>query len=329
MRTNHEVAEASDWPTLDVIVVNWNTGDQLRTCLASLTNARHDAFYIGNVFVVDNASSDGSANGLDELDLPLTVLRNKENRGFAAACNQAAAASRSRYILFLNPDTRVTTDSILRPVEFLEKPSNGRVGIVGIQLLNDQGTVSLTCARFLTAGMILRKMIGLDYVPPFLWTPHFMVDWDHKTTRQVDHVMGAFFLVRNHLFQELGGFDERFFVYLEDLDFSLRAKAAGFETFYLAGATAYHKGGGATAQVKATSLYYALASRILYGYKHFGRGVGTLLAIGTLFFEPFSRVAVAIARRSPSQVRDTLKAYSLLWRALPRGLVVTGSPDAI
>jgi len=145
-----------------------------------------------------------------------------------------------------------------------------------------------------------------------------MVDWDHKTNRVVDHVMGAFYLVRRDLFERLGGFDERFFVYLEDLDFSLRAKQAGFDSFYLAEAQVFHRGGGVTHQIKATSLCYALTSRILYGYKHFDRAVATLLTLGTLVLEPISRLAFAAMRRSPAQAADTIKAYGLLWRVLTR-----------
>jgi N-acetylglucosaminyl-diphospho-decaprenol L-rhamnosyltransferase len=321
--------ERPNAPSVDVVIVNWNAGRQLRTCLESLVSARRPGFLLRQVAVVDNGSSDGSANDLGDLDLPLTIIRNKNNLGFAAACNQAAAHSGADYLLFLNPDTRVMEDSISRPIRFLEQGENQRTGIVGVQLLNDRGEVTPTCARFLTPGMIFRKMIGLEYFPRTPWKPHFMVDWDHQTNRKVDHVMGAFFLVRTKLFQQLGRFDERFFVYLEDLDFSLRATRAGFDTFFLADTRIYHTGGGASRQIKATSLYYSLTSRILYGYKHFNGWTAGLLALGTLLVEPFSRIGLALARRSPAQVADTLKAYALLWRALPRVLTVSGRPDTV
>ncbi len=96
-----------------------------------------------------------------------------------------------------------------------------------------------------------------------------MLDWDHRQNREVDHAMGSFFLVRNILFKKLQGFDERYFVYLEDLDFSLRAKQAGFVSYYFTDAAAYHKGGGTSEQIKARRLFYSLHSRILYWYKHF------------------------------------------------------------
>jgi len=151
-----------------------------------------------------------------------------------------------------------------------------------------------------------------------------MVEWNHRQSREVDQVMGAFFLVRRSVFEALGGFDERFFVYFEEVDLSLRARALGCRTFYLSTVQAYHHGSGRVRKrMQATRLFYSLRSRILYAYKHFNPGTATLVTLGTLFVEPVSRLAVAIARRSPSQLAETLKAYALLWRAIPTRLRVT------
>ena len=320
-------AASSANPTLVVVVVNWNTGAQIRECLQSITTTLRNGFVLDQVIVVDNASSDGSADGLAGMNLPLVIVRNRTNRGFAAACNQAARMSGAQYILFLNPDTRLLAQSLSTPIKFLQGPDNEQIGIVGIQLLDDQGVVTPTCARFLTPGMVLRKMIGLEHLPRSMWASHFMAEWDHRTSRTVDHVMGAFFLVRKALFARLGGFDERFFVYLEDLDFSLRAKQAGFDSHYLADAQMYHKGGGATSQIRARSLYYALSSRILYCYKHFHRWTATALTLGTLFVEPFARIAFAAVRGSRSQVMQTIRAYAMIWEALPRRFADDRSED--
>jgi GT2 family glycosyltransferase len=305
-------------PTLDIIVVNYNAGGQLRACLESIPTARTCGFDLARVVVVDNASTDGSANGLEPLPVPLTLVRNATNRGFAAACNQAAASSTATYLLFLNPDTRLFADSLARPVWFLEAPANRHIGIVGVQLLDEHGVVTPTCARFLTPAMIARKMVGLEHLTRGVWTPHVMVDWDHRSNRVVDHVMGAFFLVRRETFDRLGRFDERFFVYLEDLDFSLRAKQAGVDSYYLADTQIYHRGGGVSHRIKARSLQYALTSRLRYGYKHFNRGVAVLLALGTFTIEPIARLAFALLRGSPEQLADTLKAYAMLWSATLR-----------
>jgi GT2 family glycosyltransferase len=269
------------------------------------------------VYVIDNASSDESACGLDDLPLTLVCMRNTTNRGFAAACNQAAADSTAAYLLFLNPDTVLASDSLSVPVAFMELSPNADVGIVGVQLVENQGIVSRSCARFLTPAMIIRRMIGLDRVLESRFPSHFMTEWDHRDTRAVDHVTGAFFLVRRDVFHSLGGFDERFFMYLEDLDFSLRAKRAGWRTFYLTSTTVYHRGGGTSEQIKSKRLYYALRSRVAYAYKHFNRLTATWVTLATLILEPVTRLVRAMVRGSIAEALHTIRAYALLWRALP------------
>jgi N-acetylglucosaminyl-diphospho-decaprenol L-rhamnosyltransferase len=302
---------------LDIIIINWNSGTQLRRCLESVAAADRRGFELRRVSVVDNASSDQSACALGDLPLPLVCVRNTTNRGFAAACNQAAVDSPATYLLFLNPDTVVAADSLRTPVAFLERSDNATVGIAGVQLVEKDGVVSRSCARFLTPGMIIRKMLGLDRVLASRFPSQFMADWDHRDSREVDHVTGAFFLVRREVFRSLGGFDERFFVYLEDLDFSLRAKRAGWRTYYLTSSAAYHRGGGTSEQIKARRLYYALRSRVLYAYKHFNWFTATVVTLATLVLEFVTRLVRAIARGSLTEMLDTARAYALLWTALP------------
>lgn len=304
--------------SLDIIIVNWNAGQQLRDCVDSIGTVDRDDFELGRVVVVDNASWDGSADELKDMGLPLTVLRNTENRGFAAACNQGAKGSEADYLLFLNPDTRLFSDSLNKPLAFIEQPDNQNIGIVGIQLVDSKGRVSRTCARFPTPIRFFAKMLGLDRLFPHSFPSHVMTEWAHGESCEVDHVIGAFFLVRRSLFEELKGFDQRFFVYLEDLDFSFRARQRGWRIFYLATAQAYHLGGGTSGQAKATRLFYSLRSRILYGYKHFRWWAATGLMLGTLFVEPLARIGFAIAKTSPAQLQETLKGYLLLWQNLPR-----------
>jgi N-acetylglucosaminyl-diphospho-decaprenol L-rhamnosyltransferase len=303
-------------PTLDVILVNWNAGDQLRRCLATIPS-HPEGFHLNRVVVVDNGSSDGSITALDGLGLPLTILANTENRGFAAACNQGAAGSGATYLLFLNPDTRLEGDSLSTPLAFMEQSAHAEVGVCGIRLVDDDGMAGRSCTRFPTPAHFVSKMLGLDRLSPRRFPTHFMEEWDHSDSRDVDHVMGAFYLIRGGLFQQVGGFDERFFVYLEDLDLSLRVHQAGYRIHYLAEARAFHKGGGSSEQVKARRLFYSLRSRILYGFKHFHWGTAMLLMGGTLLLEPWSRLALAAARRSPSAAMETLGGFAALWRAWP------------
>jgi GT2 family glycosyltransferase len=150
-----------------------------------------------------------------------------------------------------------------------------------------------------------------------------MDDWDHGSTRDVDHVIGAFYVIRRALFEAMRGFDAgRFFVYLEDLDLSLRVRRAGWRSVFLAeeGAPArvFHQGGGTSEQVKAHRLSYALHSRIRYGYKHFGWPAATVLLLATLLAEPAARLGLALSRRSWKEAGETVVGYALLWRALLR-----------
>lgn len=305
-------------PNLDIIIVNWNAGNQLYECLKSIEAAHRDGFKLSRVVVVDNASTDGSADDcLDNMDLPLVIIRNAQNLGFAAACNQGATGSIADYLLFLNPDTKLFPESLSIPIRFMEQPENAKIGICGIQLVDNQGEVTRTCARFPTPSMFFSKMFGLNTLFPRYFPSHFMSEWDHCKTCEVDQVIGAFFLIRRKLFETIGEFDEHFFVYFEEVDLSYRIHNAGWKTIYLADAKAYHKGGGTSEQVKATRMFYSLRSRIIYGYKHFGWISATLLTAGTLFLETFSRLALAIARRSNREVQETIKGYGMLWCAMP------------
>jgi hypothetical protein len=304
-------------PRLDIVMVNWNSGTQLRKCLESIAVAKQDNYRLSRVVVVDNASVDASAEGFGNLDFQLEVIRNRTNCGFAAACNQGARESSSDYLLFLNPDTRLFEDSLDKPITFMEDPSNRKVGIVGIQLIDDRGEAHRSCTRFPKPRHFLAQMLGLDRLFPQHFPSHFMTTWDHRESRAVDHVMGAFYLIRRRLFESLKGFDERFFVYLEDLDLSYRAYQAGWHSFYLAEIKAYHKGGGTSEQIKSVRLFYSLRSRILYGFKHFRRWTASGLMLGTLFLEPLIRSSWSLARFTLRELSETMQAYWMLWRGIP------------
>jgi N-acetylglucosaminyl-diphospho-decaprenol L-rhamnosyltransferase len=305
-------------PTIDIILVNWNAGGQIQECLLSLSQATQRGYGLGQVIVVDNASSDGSANGLSCLGLPLTVIQNSSNRGFAAACNQGAAGSTADYLLFLNPDTKILPDSLTKSVECMANPENSDVGILGVQLLEEGGEISRSCSRFPTTKSFISKMLGLNRFFPRWFPDQFYLEWDHLHSRQVEQVMGAYFFVRDSVFKQVGGFDERFFLYFEEVDLSLRVRQAGWFTYYLATAQCSHTGGGSSRQVRARRLFYVLQSRILYGFKNFGIVSAAALLLATLLIEPVSRLVQAIFQGSLAQIREVFQGYLLLWRSLPR-----------
>ena len=159
---------------------------------------------------------------------------------------------------------------------------------------------------------------GMNRLPGFEKMNLHMSDWAHDKTQTVDHVIGAFYLIRRNLFESLQGFDERFFVYLEDLDLSLRVKNAGYRSVFLAEAQAFHAGGGTSQQVKARRLFYFLRSRLLYASKHFSWLAALSVTLVTFLLEPLSRSALALSRLSWTNFKETWSAYGLLLRWLPQ-----------
>jgi len=299
-------------PRLHIVIVNWNSGELLRRCLESISGAQTRLYRLERITVIDNASDDGSARDLSFSALPLEVVYNQVNRGYAAACNQGAAGSNADYLLFLNPDVRLFAESISAPLAFLEEPRNCKIAILGIRLFDDTGVLQRSCARFPTAGCMLGQSLGLDRVFPRLVAPHFMREWAHDETRAVDQVMGAYFLVRREAYMALGGFDERFFVYFDDVDLCLRVQERGWQTVYFADAAAVHVGCGTTASVPSRRLFYSLRSRVLFARKHFGAGGQALVLLGTVLFEPWARIMRAVWRGSAQEVRDVVGAMTLL-----------------
>jgi N-acetylglucosaminyl-diphospho-decaprenol L-rhamnosyltransferase len=307
---------------VDVVIVNWNAGRHLRECLESFSGVADDKVALHRIVVVDNGSTDGSLQQLDHLfdKLPLTLIRNTENRGFGVACNQGAAGSTADFLLFLNPDTRLIGGALEKPVVFFSTPDSQRVGIVGIQLVDAAGQVARSCARRPTAIAMMGRSFGLDRILPSCVPPHFLSEWPHDATRTVDQVMGAFFMIRRSLFEALGGFDERFFVYFEDLDLSLRASELGWRSVYLATARAFHRGQGTTDAVKSRRLFYYYRSEILFAFKHFTWAAAVLVAATTLLVEPTTRTLAALISGRLADAPDILRGFAMLWADLPNML---------
>ena len=299
--------------SIAIVIVNWNSGHQLRASIDSIT--RYAQGLTHQTIVVDNGSSDGSDSSAEGLT-DVILIRAGVNLGFGKACNLGAQHSKSDYLLFLNPDAGLYADTLPKTLAYMQEPANAKVGICGVQLIDEAGNISRHCARFPSAGGLIANAFGLDRLFPRLG--HVMAEWDHAQVCEVDHVIGAFFLIRRELFDALSGFDERFFMYLEDLDFSCRARQAGWRTVYLADAQAFHAGGGTSKQIKARRLFYSLRSRLLYSFKHFSMVGGFAILLTTLLIEPVSRSAQALLRLSLPSFKETWVAYGLLWRWLPQ-----------
>ncbi|SDO28837.1 glycosyltransferase family 2 protein [Vreelandella arcis] len=298
---------------ISIVVVNWNSGSQLKSCVESIKN--FNSGLVDKTIVVDNGSIDGSEKFVDE-EKNVVLIRTGDNLGFGKACNIGAENSNSDYLLFLNPDAALFDGTLTKVTDFMQKSSNQSVGICGVQLLDENGKISRSCSRFPAVSRFLAHAVGLDIFIPRLG--HSMAEWDHSFDRPVDQVIGAFFFVRRGLFETLQGFDERFFVYFEEVDFSYRAYCAGWRSFYLADASASHAGGGTSNQVKAKRLFYSLRSRLLYGFKHFSFPSSLVLLAITTLLEPLTRSASSLAKLSFTGFKESITGSLMLWSWLPR-----------
>lgn len=299
---------------LDIVIVNYNTGSLLRECIASLAAARTSSPPF-RVIVVDNASSDDSMAGIDALLDGIELLLNTHNGGFAAACNQGAAVGQGEHLLFLNPDTRVYADTLRLALAGLETAP--AAGILGVTLLDEAGRHAVSCSRLPRLRGFLFKALGLEgWAARHGWSQP-MREWAHDQTREVEQVMGAFLLLRRSLFQTLAGFDQRFFVYFEEVDLCARARSLGWICLFLAEARAFHKGCGSSERLKAHRLFYSLRSRLLYGAKHFAAPQAWLLLPLTLLLEPVARAVQLLLRRDLAGLQALLQGSCRLWADLP------------
>lgn len=306
---------------IDIVFVNWNAGNLLQDAVKSIINF-HDNL-VSTVVIVDNNSSDNSIQLVEDLgtNLPFTlkIIKNTTNNGFGAACNQGATVCSSKYLLFLNPDAQLFENSLRIPYEYMEKTDHEDIGICGIQLVEENNHIARSCTRFPSLTTFTVNAFGLNKLPfkVFKSMHMHMGDWDHMDTREVDQVIGAFYFMRRHIFDKLNGFDERFFVYFEDLDLAYRTKQAGYKSMYLANAQAFHAGGGTSSQVKATRLFYSLRSRLIYSFTHMPAPKAIGVTLVTLFIEPFSRSILGLMKGSTADVKNTWIGYGMLWKSLP------------
>jgi N-acetylglucosaminyl-diphospho-decaprenol L-rhamnosyltransferase len=298
--------------SIHIVIVNWNTGTELRSCLQSIAASHRENLKLARVTVIDNASTDGSAEDLGDLGLPLEVAYNRTNIGFAAACNQGAAGSDADYLLFLNPDTRVFPETLAVVTRFMDSEHAAHIGICGAQVLDPTGGPAISCGRFPTLRVFFGKMTRAHLVAPRLFPGHHLTPAETRHSGLVDQVIGAFFLVRRGLFTRLGGFDTRYFIYYEEVDLSRRALGLGFQSYFLKDARVIHSGGVSADQILDLRIYHSLRSRHFYAQRHWPPWQARVLTLLTLGVELPARLTLALLRRSRSDFSATVSAYGML-----------------
>lgn len=296
-------------PTFTFAVVNWNTADMLDRCLASIY--QEGAGYEIEVLVADNASRDGSADLVEARYPQATLVRNDENLGFARGHQALFERSRGRYHILVNSDVRLQPGCLTRIEERMR--ADERIGVLGCRLLRDDGTIQQCCRRFPTLWYQAIEASGIGRLfPGSGWLNAYrMGDFDHTTSREVDQVMGSFFLVRRSLIDAIGTLDTAFFMYYEEVDYCLRCRRAGYKVYYEAAAAVVHEGGGSSKLVRVATVRRTVRSMHHYFRKHRGGWVWIpLVAIASL--DLLTHAVHALLTRNQPWL--TVKAYGLgLW----------------
>jgi N-acetylglucosaminyl-diphospho-decaprenol L-rhamnosyltransferase len=284
-------------PDVSIVVVNYNTGYLLDRMFAALHAAT--ASVNMEVIVVDNASTDNSLEILRNRYPFVELIENTTNVGFGRANNQAMPKVRGRYVLLLNTDAFVRSDTLEKSVAFMD--SNANCGVLGVKLIGGDGTLQPSCRYFPTPWNVFLQRSGLSRFFP----NHRLVDdmtWDHASTRQCDWVPGCYYLVRSEVIRQVGLFDPRFFLYYEEVDHCRAVRAAGWQVIYYPFTEVEHIGGeSAKTDSAITSIGRQIStlqieSELLYFRKYYGV---TGLTIGVLLslLADISSVLKSLLRR--------------------------------
>ena len=264
---------------LTIIIVSWNVRDLLSRCLHSLVaeaspSGQDLSLRVGGslveIVVVDNASADGSAEMIRAEFPQVRLLVNDDNRGFAAASNQGLALSRGRQLLLLNPDTEVLGDALPAMLRYVD--AHPAVGALGPRLCYPDGSLQSSRRRFPTfaTGLVESTVVQEWWGDNRILRRYYMADTPDDAIQPVDWVVGACLLVRRETYEQVGGLDEGFFMYSEEMDWCHRIKDAGWEVVYLPTATVVHHEGKSSEQVVPARHIHFQSSKVRYFRKHHG-----------------------------------------------------------
>ena len=267
-------------PDLSIIIVSWNVRELLQNCLHSVL-AQQELVQRPlrlQIIVVDSASSDGSQAMLAEQFPQVELIACSENVGFPRGNNMGLERANGRYILLLNPDTVVHQDALAKMVTYLEE--NPQVGVVGAQLLNADGTVQSSRRRFPTLWTAFFESTWLQPHAPQAVLDHYYVrDVADGETAVVDWVMGACLMTRQDVVTQVGGLDEAYFMYSEELDYCRRIKQAGWQVVYYPPAKVTHFLGKSSEQAVTHRHINFNQAKLRYFRKYHGRLAAGILRL--------------------------------------------------
>ncbi|NOH01791.1 MAG: glycosyltransferase family 2 protein [Chloroflexi bacterium] len=299
--------------TIAVCIVNYNTRDLLRACLHSALAENPD-----EIVVVDDASADGSAE-MVELDFPsVKLIRLNENIGYGAASNRAVKHCRSEHILLLNGDTVVKPGALRCLSRYLEACDSA--ALIGPRILNPDGSPQTSCFHFPTPPHIFLYLSGLYRLIPRipLLRKFSFQKASAGSAGAVPWVLGAALAFRRETFEVLGGFDESFFMYFEEVDLCYRASRQGWQVHFVPGAEIVHVGGASTEQERGGMTLQYFASLAEFYLKHYPRHylVGLILMVKTFAFFRLMRDILLMQATRDSKQRSDLQTDRTVQRDL-------------
>jgi GT2 family glycosyltransferase len=257
---------------ISIIIVSWNVKDLLYKCLKSIAANRGDLNL--EIIVIDNASTDVTQQMLDKFkcQLPnvncqMSIVKNKLNKGFARANNQGIKIATGKYILVLNPDTEILPNTLQEMYKFFEQHSD--CGIASCKHLNPDRTLQPSIRHFPTFWSQFLILHKIHHLLPNLRTfrYYFARDFDYDKTQTCDQAQGSFFMISRKLIERIGLFDNKFFIWFEEVDYCKRAQNAGFKIYYNSKASLIHHGAQSFKQVMTLKKQKIFNKSLLYYIK--------------------------------------------------------------
>jgi len=262
-------------PDVSIVIVNYNTREHIIDCLRSIFDIASGCSC--EVFVVDNASSDGSADAVRTEFPQVTLIENSENVGFVRASNAALKRASGRYFLLLNPDARLLPGALDAMVEFMD--SHPDAGACGCKQIDSRGQIQLTWGYFPTlAREVVRKALHSRLsIDGTIVRAYLCRKFNGQTV--VDWVAGSCLMVRSEIREQVGLMDENYFMYFEDIDWCHRIQQAGWKIYYLPNIQVVHEGGASANKHKIDAILAYRRSQFYFTRKHYGPAVEKILRL--------------------------------------------------
>jgi N-acetylglucosaminyl-diphospho-decaprenol L-rhamnosyltransferase len=297
---------------VSIIIVNFNSGALLQKTVDSIFRFLDSQDF--EVIVIDNNSTDSSFDYLKSINGKFSIFFSEENLGFSKGCNLGSVMAKGEYLLFLNPDTEIINVDFKTLIDLYL--SDSRIGSIGIKQIGLYG-VNKSCANFPTLSNYWLKNLGLSNIFPNFFSFRFL-SIDYDKSQFVDQVIGSFLFISKQVFNKFNGFDERFFVFYEEMDLALRMNREGYLNYYFSENSVFHLGGGTTSKIKKFQLLYSWDSRIKFFEKHFSLLYSLQIKFITLIIEPFSRIIHSVLKFKIKDIFEVISAWVLLLARLSK-----------